>query len=84
MGDRCCRPQLRRTHSNWFVAAGATNPLPGGPFPFYMLIETSGSHAGHDKEKLDAFLTYAMEEGLLEDGTVAESSAQSANVWRVG
>lgn len=49
-----------------------------------MLIETSGSHAGHDKEKLDAFLTYAMEEGLLEDGTVAESSAQSANVWRVG
>lgn len=35
-----------------------------------MLIETSGSDAGHDEEKLSRFLEQSMESGLVEDGTV--------------
>lgn len=39
-------------------------------FPFYMLIETSGSRADHDEEKLNAFLESVMEKGLVLNGTV--------------
>ncbi|NXQ33696.1 D2HDH protein, partial [Alaudala cheleensis] len=39
--------------------------------PFYVLIETSGSNATHDEEKLNNFLERAMASGLVTDGTVA-------------
>lgn len=42
---------------------------PLGDFPFYMLIETSGSNAVHDEEKLMNFLSSAMEKNLVLDGT---------------
>lgn len=38
--------------------------------PFYALIETSGSNASHDEEKLTSFLEKGMAEGLIIDGTV--------------
>lgn len=62
---------------------GVSNPLPDGERPFYMLIETSGSHAGHDHEKLEQFLNGIMEAGVVEDGTIAQNSAQAAGVWRL-
>lgn len=42
---------------------------PIGDYPFYMLIETSGSKAEHDEEKLMGFLNRAMEKNLVLDGT---------------
>lgn len=51
--------------------------------PFYMLVETQGSHAGHDKEKLEGFLEAVMADGSVADGTLAESQAQAAAIWRV-
>lgn len=39
--------------------------------PFYILVETSGSSAGHDAEKLDSFLEQVLGSGLVTDGTVA-------------
>lgn len=39
--------------------------------PFYILVETSGSSADHDAEKLTSFLEHALGSGLLTDGTVA-------------
>lgn len=42
---------------------------PIGEYPFYMLIETSGSHIGHDEEKLMNFLKSTMEKNLVLDGT---------------
>ncbi|XP_047301666.1 D-2-hydroxyglutarate dehydrogenase, mitochondrial isoform X11 [Homo sapiens] len=39
--------------------------------PFYVLIETSGSNAGHDAEKLGHFLEHALGSGLVTDGTMA-------------
>ncbi|XP_014672591.1 PREDICTED: D-2-hydroxyglutarate dehydrogenase, mitochondrial-like, partial [Priapulus caudatus] len=50
------------------------NPLSSGEF--YCLVETSGSHAGHDEEKLTAFLDSVMEEGSVCDGTVAQGITQ--------
>ena len=44
---------------------------PVAEFPFYILIETSGSNGSHDEEKLNTFLEGMMESGLVSDGTVA-------------
>jgi hypothetical protein len=46
------------------------------PTPFYILIETSGSHAEHDNEKLSQFLESAMSSELIEDGVMAENLTQ--------
>uniref|UniRef100_A0A182RYR0 D-2-hydroxyglutarate dehydrogenase, mitochondrial n=1 Tax=Anopheles funestus TaxID=62324 RepID=A0A182RYR0_ANOFN len=50
-------------------------------YPFYMLIETSGSDAGHDEEKLTRFLEQTMEQGLVQDGTVTNDSTKMKNIW---
>lgn len=39
--------------------------------PFYVLIETSGSRAEHDAEKLNSFLEQVLGSGLVTDGTLA-------------
>ena len=43
---------------------------------FYMLIETSGSNAEHDEEKLNMFLERMMTTGAVEDGTVATAPSK--------
>ena len=48
---------------------GLTNPL--DEYPFYIVIETSGSDLKHDEEKLNSFLEHIMTEGIVVDGTVA-------------
>lgn len=44
-------------------------PLPESPF--YVLVETSGSRAEHDAEKLSGFLEQLLGSGLVTDGTLA-------------
>lgn len=39
--------------------------------PFYVLVETSGSSAGHDAEKLTNVLEQVLNSGLVIDGTMA-------------
>lgn len=39
--------------------------------PFYVLVETSGSSAGHDAEKLTNVLEQVLNSGLVTDGTMA-------------
>uniref|UniRef100_A0A6B2L3A6 FAD-binding PCMH-type domain-containing protein n=1 Tax=Arcella intermedia TaxID=1963864 RepID=A0A6B2L3A6_9EUKA len=51
--------------------------------PFYVLIETSGSNAQHDKEKLDSFLEKVAEKGWCDDGTVAQDQSQQQKIWFV-
>jgi len=50
---------------------------------FYMLIETSGSNAGHDEEKLNMFLENMMNEGIVEDGTVATVPSKQSEIWQL-
>jgi hypothetical protein len=49
---------------------------PIGEFPFYMLIETSGSNGTHDEEKLTSFLESSMANGVVRDGTVASEPSR--------
>lgn len=51
-------------------------------YPFYVLIETSGSNKEHDDTKLETFLETAMEEGLVEDGIVAQDETQLKTLWQ--
>ncbi|KAJ3219315.1 hypothetical protein HDU81_000364 [Chytriomyces hyalinus] len=51
------------------------------PSPFYVLIETSGSNAEHDTEKLGNYLDMLFEQGIATDGVLAESDTQKAQLW---
>ena len=45
-----------------------------------MLIETSGSNKEHDDE-IGNILGNAMEEGLVDDGIIAQDEAQIQSLW---
>ena len=51
-------------------------------YPFYILIETSGSNKEHDDAKLEAFLEKAMEDGTVLDGVVAQDETELRNLWQ--
>ncbi|KPI34968.1 putative D-lactate dehydrogenase mitochondrial [Cyphellophora attinorum] len=59
---------------------GNKHPLEG-EYPFYCLIETSGSNAEHDQEKLEAFLEHVMGEEIVADGTLAQDDTQIKALW---
>lgn len=54
-------------------------PIDG--YPCYMLIETSGSDEEHDQEKLTRFLENTISSGLVQDGTLAANSRETAAMW---
>ncbi|PNF27572.1 D-2-hydroxyglutarate dehydrogenase, mitochondrial, partial [Cryptotermes secundus] len=56
---------------------------PIGEFPFYMLIETSGSNGTHDEEKLTSFLEGLMGSGIIHDGTVASEPSRIKSIWQL-
>jgi len=51
--------------------------------PFYVLIETQGSHEEHDRAKLDMFIEKLMTSGLIDDGVVAEDMTQFDSIWKL-
>eukprot|EP00884_Botryococcus_braunii_P004609 jgi/Botrbrau1/14149/Bobra.182_3s0090.2 len=62
---------------------GVRAPLPASSSPFYLVVETSGSNGQHDYAKIESFLGGLMEEGLVEDGTIAQDSVQAAGIWAI-
>jgi D-2-hydroxyglutarate dehydrogenase len=48
-----------------------------------MLIESSGSRADHDEEKLNAFLENTMSQGLVMDGTVTNEPSKMRAIWNI-
>lgn len=52
-----------------------------GDYPFYCLIETSGSNSEHDNEKLESFLEHVMGEEIVADGVVAQDDTQIQELW---
>jgi len=63
---------------------GARDPF-SSAYPFYMLIETSGSNKQHDEAKLNFLLEKLMSEGdsLILDGTVAQDMTQALSLWKL-
>ena len=62
------------------TASGRKLPLEGD-YPFYCLVETSGSNSDHDNEKLEAFLDHVMGEEIVLDGVVAQDQTQVKDLW---
>ena len=60
---------------------GSHNPLPESNL--YALIETSGSDTDHDEEKLSKFMEWLMNEGLVQDGTIATDKQKMMNLWAI-
>ncbi|KHJ34419.1 putative d-lactate dehydrogenase [Erysiphe necator] len=50
-------------------------------YPFYCLIETSGSNSVHDNEKLSNFLEYVLDKEIVSDGVLAQDDSQVKNLW---
>lgn len=57
---------------------GLKNPLTSKSdgCEFYVLLETSGSNASHDEEKLASFVEKALSQGIVEDGTLTSDPAK--------
>jgi FAD/FMN-containing dehydrogenase len=62
------------------MATNKKRPLEGD-YPFYCLIETSGSNAEHDTAKLEAFLSHVMEQDIVVDGVLAQDQTQVQELW---
>ncbi|XP_004743866.1 D-2-hydroxyglutarate dehydrogenase, mitochondrial isoform X2 [Mustela putorius furo] len=65
----------------WLVTHHLRLASPVQESPFYVLVETSGSRAGHDSEKLSDFLEQALSSGLVTDGTVATDQTRLKALW---
>jgi FAD/FMN-containing dehydrogenase len=62
---------------------GTRDPLPG-PNEWYVLTELADSHAGDAlRQELERALEAAMEDGLVLDVTIAESSSQGQALWKI-
>jgi len=62
---------------------GVADPL-AHPHTWYVLIELSSSQEGRGlRQALDNLLASALDAGLVEDGTIAESQAQATALWRI-
>ncbi|RJE25995.1 D-lactate dehydrogenase [Aspergillus sclerotialis] len=70
-----------RTQQLVHQTTGNRYPLEG-EYPFYCLVETSGSNAEHDMAKLEAFLENIMGEGIVADGVLAQDETQFQSIWR--
>jgi FAD/FMN-containing dehydrogenase len=62
---------------------GTRDPLPA-PNDWYVLTELADSHGGDAlRNELERALESAMEDGLVLDVTIAESSAQAQALWKI-
>ncbi|KAE8166693.1 Pkinase-domain-containing protein [Aspergillus tamarii] len=70
-----------RTQQLVHESTGNKNPL-DGEYPFYCVVETSGSNGEHDMAKLEGFLEHIMGEGIVADGVLAQDETQFQGIWR--
>lgn len=74
--------ELMDSYSQDLVHKVTKNKRPlEGEYPFYCLVETSGSNGDHDSEKLEKFLEYVMEQEIVQDGVVAQDETQVKALW---
>lgn len=54
-----------------------------GEYPFYLLLETSGTNMKHDEEKMSSFLESSLSRGDIQDGTVTSDTAKVQQIWSI-
>uniref|UniRef100_A0A914HRP8 D-2-hydroxyglutarate dehydrogenase, mitochondrial n=1 Tax=Globodera rostochiensis TaxID=31243 RepID=A0A914HRP8_GLORO len=64
--------------------AGLRGPLSvNSVFPFYLLIETSGTESVHDLAKMDQFLDKCIDNELAADGVLAKNVSEAEHLWKI-
>ncbi|KAJ8954511.1 hypothetical protein NQ318_000742 [Aromia moschata] len=66
-----------------FIKEKNNQQSPIGNYPFYLMIEISGSNESHDSEKLHSFLDSCMSSNLILTGTVATDPTKLNAIWRI-
>ncbi|XP_018325035.1 D-2-hydroxyglutarate dehydrogenase, mitochondrial-like [Agrilus planipennis] len=56
---------------------------PIGEYPFYLIIETSGSNEQYDSEKMDKFLEISLKENLILNGVASSEPSKIKNIWEI-
>ncbi|KAI4466387.1 d-2-hydroxyglutarate dehydrogenase mitochondrial [Holotrichia oblita] len=56
---------------------------PIGEYPYYLLIETSGSRDEHDQEKLNSFVEMALAKRFILNGTVVTEPSKFKDIWSI-
>ncbi|XP_031621872.1 D-2-hydroxyglutarate dehydrogenase, mitochondrial-like [Contarinia nasturtii] len=56
---------------------------PIGEYPFYLLLETSGSNLKHDEEKMNSFLESSLARGDIQDGVVTNETVKVRQIWAI-
>ncbi|KAH3668684.1 hypothetical protein OGAPHI_002438 [Ogataea philodendri] len=79
--DRQSQVQNKRFSKNTHPLAQDDPDVDVPEYPFYVLIETSGSSKEHDDAKLETFLESIMEEGIVSDGVVSQDETQLKALW---
>lgn len=62
---------------------GTRDPLPGGEYPWTVLIELASGEPGAAEAAMERLLGQALEDGLILDAAVAQSEQQVKDFWRV-
>lgn len=75
--------ELMDDHTQRIVqSVGASERPLEGSYPFYCLIETSGSNSDHDSAKVEAFLEHVLGEEIVADGVLAQDETQAQELWQ--
>ncbi|MDH4383878.1 MAG: FAD-binding oxidoreductase [Caulobacter sp.] len=61
---------------------GLREPL-GGGHPWYVLVETTSGEPGVAEAALERLLSSALEDGLVQDAAIAQTTAQAKAFWAV-
>ncbi|KAK9736743.1 FAD linked oxidase, C-terminal domain [Popillia japonica] len=56
---------------------------PIGEYPYYLLVETSGSRDEHDQDKLNRFVEMCLEKGFILGGTVVTEPSKFKDIWSI-
>lgn len=57
-------------------------PLPD-QYPYYVFIECMGSNAVNDFNRLETLIGEALENGIIEDGVLAQSDRELQSIWKI-
>lgn len=56
---------------------------PIGRFPFYLLLETSGSNLEHDEQKVSHFLEAGLSNGVIKDAFATNETSKVNHIWSI-
>ena len=71
-----------------FYKAGTTAPADpksplSGDHPYYVLIESLGSHQEQDRSTMEKLLAFALEEGYIQDAVLAFTESDFSWFWKI-